>query len=110
MKSRAIGKRKTEKRVIPTKKGPQEPKVYLTINKTLYRAINPEKAKDVAKKLGKEFGTYKVHVIYGKERISKRKVITVENEGEYKSAQETKQAILAFIDKSLWIREGLTNV
>lgn len=104
MKSRAIGTRKTVKRVIPSKKGPLEPKIYLSINKTVYRAINPEKALEISKKLGTEFGTYKVHVIYGKEQISKRKVITIENEGKYKSAKETKQAIVAFLDKSLWMR------
>jgi hypothetical protein len=104
MKTKALGKRKTVKKVAAPRKGPLEPKIYLSINKTVYRAINPEKALEIAKKLGKGFGIYKVHVIYGKEQISKRKTITVENEGKYTSEQETKQAILAFLDKSLWMR------
>jgi hypothetical protein len=103
-KRKTVGKNKTANVVKPQKKGLIEPKIYLSINNTVYRAINPEKALDIAKKLGKELGNYKVHVIYGKEQISKRKVITVENEGKYRSAQETKQAIVAFLDKTLWMR------
>lgn len=81
------------------------PKTYLSINKKLYRAINPEKALSIAKKLSSGIGLYKVHVIYGKEQISKRKFITIENEGKYKSARETRHAIMAFLDKSLWMKE-----
>jgi len=81
-----------------------EPKIYLTINSTLYRAIKPDKALAIAKQLSAGLGTYKVHVIYGREQVSKRKLITVENEGKYTNAQETKQAIKAFLDKSLWMR------
>lgn len=102
--NKTAGKSKKIAVIRPQKKGLIEPKIYLSINKTVYRAINPEKAIDVAKKLGKDLGTYKVHVIYGKEKISKRKSITVENEGKYTTAQETKQAILAFLDKTLWMR------
>lgn len=86
-----------------TKKLPETPKTYLTINKKVYRAINPEKALEIAKKLGKGNGKYKVHVIYGKEQISKRKVENVENIGKYATALEAKQAIEAFLDKSLWL-------
>lgn len=107
MKTKTAGKRKTIKRVVTPRKGPLEPKIYLSINKTVYRAINPEKALQVAKKLGTGLGTYKVRVIYGKEQISTRKVITVENEGKYTSAKETKQALMAFLDKSLWIRDTI---
>jgi hypothetical protein len=95
---------KTTKLGKAAKKGKIEPTTYLTINKTLYKAINPEKALEIAKQLRKELGTYKVHVIYGTERISKRKSVTVENEGKYTTAQETKQAIMAFLDKSLWLK------
>lgn len=103
-KSKTIGMSKRSIVIKPQKKGLLEPKVYLSINKTVYRAINPEKAIEVARQLGKDLGTYKVHVIYGKEKISKRRIITVENEGRYTTAQETKQAILAFLDKTLWMR------
>lgn len=80
-----------------------EPKTFLTINKKLYRAIKPDRALSVAKKLSSGKGVYKVHVIYGKEQISKRKTVTIENEGKYYSAKEAKQAILAFLDSSLWM-------
>ncbi len=80
-----------------------EPKVYLTINRKQYKGINPDKALEVSKRLGTDDGSFKVHVVYGTERISKRKTITVENEGKYRSPQETKQALKAFLDKSLWM-------
>ena len=80
-----------------------EPKVYLTINRKQYKAINPDEALEVSKELVAGSGSYKVHVIYGEEKVSKRKRITVENEGKYESAKETKQAIKAFLDKSLWM-------
>lgn len=102
---KAIAKKQTRATVSKRKSSVIIPKTYLSINKKLYRAINPEKAVAVAKKLSSGIGTYKVHVIYGKEQISKRKFITVENEGKYKSAKETRQAILAFLDKSLWMKE-----
>src|SRR5258707_727271 len=87
------------------KKLPESPKTYLTINKKIYRAINPEKALRVAKKLSNGVGRYKVHVIYGKEQISKRKIETIENVGKYKRAKEARLAIEAFLDKSLWINK-----
>ena len=80
-----------------------EPKTYLTINKKLYRAIKPEKAISLAKKLKTGEGIYKVHVIYGKEKVSKRKIEVVENRGKYQKAKEAKQAIYAFLDQSLWM-------
>lgn len=88
-----------------TKKTPlkQEPKTFLTINKKLYRALKPERALAVAKKLSSGKGLYKVHVIYGKEQISKRKTLTVENEGKYYSAKEARHAIIAFLDSGLWL-------
>lgn len=85
------------------KKSLQIPKTYLSINKKLYRAINPEKALEVAKKLDTGTGIYKIRVIYGREQISKRKVDTIENVGKYESGREAKQAILAFLDQSLWM-------
>ena len=93
----------TKKTRVTKKQGVIIPKVYLSINKKQYRAINPEKALIIAKRLSTGLGRYKVHVIYGKEQISKRKFITIENEGKYVSARETKRAIKAFLDKSLWI-------
>lgn len=104
MKKNTFGKSNARRLKTVTKKGKIEPTTNLTINKTLYKAINPEKALEIAKQLRKELGTYKVHVIYGTERISKRKSVTVENEGKYTNAQETKQAIVAFLDKSLWLK------
>ncbi len=80
-----------------------EPKVYLTINRKQYKAINPDQALEVSKDLGTANGSFKVHVIYGTERVSTRKTITVENEGKYQSPKETKQALKAFLDKSLWM-------
>jgi hypothetical protein len=84
----------------------KEPKTFLTINKKLYRAIDPRRALAVAKKLTTGQGIYKVHVIYGKEQISKRKTVTVENEGKYKSAKEARIAIRAFLDSTLWMRQS----
>jgi hypothetical protein len=81
----------------------KEPKTFLTINKKLYRAIDPDKALTIAKKLKSGRGTYKVHVIYGKEQISKRKIVTIENEGNYNSAKEASLAIRAFLDSTLWV-------
>lgn len=81
------------------------PKTYLTINKKTYRAINPQKALKVAKKLSNGIGTYKVHVIYGKEKISPRKSETIENSGKYKSAKDARRAILAFLNRDLWIAD-----
>jgi hypothetical protein len=97
VKKRKIVK-KTKRRNI------QEPKTYLTINKKLYRAINPRKALAIAKKLKTGEGMYKVHVIYGRLQISKRKKETIENNGKYRHAREAKQAIYAFLDKSLWMQ------
>ncbi len=82
-----------------------QPKTYLTINNKLYRAINPEKALGLAKKLKTGEGLYKVHVIYGKQKISKRKIETVENLGKYSTAKEAKQAIYAFLDQTLWLTQ-----
>jgi hypothetical protein len=93
------------KKKSPIKKTLLEPKTFLTINKKLYRAINPERALEIAKKLTTGQGIYKVHMIYGKEQISKRKTITIENEGKYYSAKEARTAILAFLDRSLWIKQ-----
>lgn len=83
-----------------------EPKTYLSINKKLYRAIDPEKALEVAKELDTGTGIYKIRVIYGEEQISKRKKETIENEGSYESAREARLAIKAFLDKGLWISEN----
>jgi hypothetical protein len=83
----------------------KEPKTFLTINKKLYRAINPQKALAIAKKLTSGVGMYKVHVIYGREQISKRKTVTIENEGKYKNAKEARLAITAFLDSTLWMRQ-----
>ena len=80
----------------------QKPKIFISVNKKIYRAITPEKAKIIAKKLGTGTGKYKVHVIYGQTIISKRKKEVVENEGKYNTAREARQAIVAFIDESLW--------
>jgi hypothetical protein len=79
------------------------PKIYLTINEKVYRAMSPEKALAIGKTLTGGVGNYKIHVIYGKERISKRKLEAVENKGKYESAREAKQALLAFLDESLWV-------
>jgi hypothetical protein len=81
----------------------QEPKTFLTINKKLYRCLKPDKALAVADKLSHGNGIYKVHVIYGKEQISKRKQITIDNVGKYTTAKEAKLAIKAFLDSSLWL-------
>lgn len=83
----------------------KEPRTFLTINKKLYRAIKPDRALTIAKKLTSGQGTYKVHVIYGKEQISKRKTITVENEGIYHYAKEARMAIMAFLDHTLWMKQ-----
>lgn len=94
------------KNVTPRKKASlKEPKTFLTINKKLYRAIDPRKALAIAKKLTSGNGLYKVHVIYGKEQISKRKTVTVENAGKYKTAKEARIAIIAFLDSALWMRQ-----
>jgi len=94
------------KKINPSKRQTlREPKTFLTINKKLYRAINPERAIAIAKKLTTGQGIYKVHTIYGKEQISKRKSVTVENEGKYYSAKDARMAILAFLDRSLWIKQ-----
>lgn len=85
------------------KKNLLEPKTYLRINKKQYSAIKPEEALEVAKKLDKGTGDYQVHVVYGEERISKRKREKIENEGKYESAKEARLAIKAFLDKSLWV-------
>lgn len=77
----------------------------MTINKSVYRAIDPEKALSLAKQLSNGFGRYKVHVIYGKEQVSKRKVEKIENVGKYSSAKEARQAIEAFLDKTLWLQK-----
>lgn len=82
----------------------KEPKTFLTINKKIYRALDPSRAIAIAKELTKGDGIYKVHVIYGKEQISKRKSVVVENEGKYNSAKEARLAILAFLDNTLWMR------
>lgn len=88
------------------KKGKKiEPKVYLTINKKLYRAINPQKAIIIAKRLNTGIGNYRVHVIYGREQISKRKIINIENAGKYKTAERAKNAIFAFLNEDLWLRQ-----
>lgn len=79
------------------------PKTYLTINNKHYRAVNPQKALTIAKRLSNGIGAYKVRVIYGKTQISKRKKETIENTGKYKSAKEAKKAILAFLNKDLWL-------
>jgi hypothetical protein len=84
----------------------KEPKTFLTINKKLYRALDPSRAIAIAKKLTTGVGIYKVHVIYGKEQISKRKTITVENEGKYNKAKEARIAILAFLDSTLWMKQS----
>ncbi|MBU3979139.1 hypothetical protein KKE68_05575 [Patescibacteria group bacterium] len=81
----------------------QIPKTYLTINNKHYRAINPQKALIIARRLSDGIGEYKVHVVYGKKQISPRKKETIENLGKYKSAKEAKNAILAFLNKDLWI-------
>ncbi len=81
----------------------QEPKTFLTINKKLYRALKPDKALAVAEKLSTGKGMYKVHVIYGREQISKRKQLTIENAGKYTTAKEAKVAIKAFLDRTLWM-------
>ncbi len=81
------------------------PKTYISINKKSYRAVSPQKAISIARKLHNGIGRYKVHVVYGIEQISKRKIETIENKGDYKTANEAKQAILAFLDKSLWRSE-----
>jgi hypothetical protein len=86
-----------------TAKIPKIPKTYLTINKKQYRAIDPQKALAIGKKLNKGVGKYKVHVVYGTQQISLRKKETVENIGEYKSAKEARVAILAFLNRDLWI-------
>jgi hypothetical protein len=86
-----------------SKKTIHEPKTYLTINKKIYRAINPQKALAVAKRLKTGEGLYKVHVIYGQHNISKRKKETIDNLGSYTTAKEAKRAIYAFLDKHLWI-------
>jgi hypothetical protein len=103
-------KKDAEKRVVSGQKPKQtkinfleEPKTYLTINEKTYRAINPQKALAIAQKLQTGVGDYKVHVIYGREQISKRKKETIENEGKYKSAKEARRAIVAFLDETLWI-------
>lgn len=79
------------------------PKTYLTINNKHYRAIDPQKALVIARRLSRGIGDYKVHVVYGKEQISPRKKETIENMGKYKSAKEARTAILAFLNKDLWI-------
>lgn len=79
------------------------PITYLTINDKHYRAVNPQKALTIAKRLSSGKGAYKVRVIYGKMQISKRKKETIENIGKYKSAKEARNAILAFLNKDLWI-------
>ena len=81
---------------------PKTPKVYLTVNKKVYRAINPEKALTIAKKLNNGIGRYKVHVIYGREQISKRKIESIENIGKYTNARDARIAIEAFLDRTLW--------
>lgn len=81
----------------------QIPKTYLTINNKNYRAINPQKALIIARRLNRGVGEYKVHVVYGKKQISPRKKETIENTGKYKSAKEAKIAILAFLNKDLWL-------
>jgi hypothetical protein len=94
------------KKITTTKKQSLvEPKTFLSINKKLYRAVTPERALAIAKKLTTGQGMYKVHTIYGKEQISKRKSVTVENEGKYSSAKEARMAIVAFLDRSLWIKQ-----
>lgn len=85
----------------------QEPKTFLTINKKLYRALKPNRALAVAEKLSSGTGLYKVHVIYGKEQISKRKHITVDNAGKYTTAEEAKRAIKAFLDATLWLKTSV---
>lgn len=79
------------------------PKTYLTINNKYYRAIEPQKALTIAKRLSSGIGAYKVRVIYGQTQISRRKKETIENAGKYKSAKEARNAILAFLNKDLWI-------
>lgn len=79
------------------------PKTYLTINNKHYRAIEPQKALTIAKRLNNGIGAYKVRVIYGQTQISKRKKETIENIGKYKSAKEARKAIVAFLNKDLWI-------
>ncbi len=79
------------------------PLTYLTINNKHYRAIEPQKALTIAKRLSSGIGAYKVRVIYGQIQISKRKKETIENIGKYKSAREAKKAIVAFLNKDLWI-------
>ncbi len=81
----------------------QIPKTYLTINNKHYRAINPQKALIIARRLSRGIGDYKIRVIYGKKQISPRKKETIENIGKYKTAKEAKNAILAFLNKDLWI-------
>lgn len=81
-----------------------EPKVYLSINKKLYRAINPAKALSIAKKLSSGEGKYKVHVIYGREQISKRKIETIDNHGKFQNAKDARSAIFAFLDEDLWMK------
>ena len=94
------------KKTSPVKKHTlKAPKTFLTINKKLYRAIAPDKALAIAKKLTTGQGIYKVHTIYGKEQISKRKSVTIENEGKYHSAKEARLAIHAFLDRSLWMKQ-----
>jgi len=80
----------------------REPVAYLTINKKSYRKVKPQKALSIAKKLKKGIGTYKVHIVYGKQRISKRKTEVIENAGKFSTAKEARKAILAFLDKDLW--------
>lgn len=79
------------------------PTIYLTINNKHYRAVKPQKALEIAKRLSRGVGTYKVRVIYGRTQISKRKKETIENIGKYKSAKEARNAIQAFLNKDLWI-------
>lgn len=79
------------------------PKTFLTINHKQYRAISPIKALTISKKLKKGTGRYRVHVVYGEKYISPRKKEKIENTGIYSSAKEAKQAIIAFLNKDLWI-------
>ncbi len=79
------------------------PLIYLTINDKHYRAIDPQRALAIAKRLSSGIGAYKVRVIYGKMQISKRKKEAIENTGKYKSAKEARKAIVAFLNKDLWI-------
>lgn len=93
--------RKTK--ILKKKSAREIPRTYLIINKKYYRALIPEKALEVAKRLSSGRGSYKVRVVYGEAQAGRRKKELVENVGRYKSAREAKNAIMAFLNKDLWV-------